>query len=197
MYIYEDNLVGSDVDYIWSKKNKKPIVTLDNIIIHYTAGANAMSSAKYLASDHTPVSAHLVIASDGSIIQIVDFQTQAWHAGKSKHRGKTGLNAYSIGIELDNYGLLTEKHNRFYTWFGKRVSEKDIEEFPHPQTGYPAYWHSYTYLQVKTLRMVCQKLISYYPIRRIVGHSEVSLSGKIDPGPAFPLDEFRNLIYSR
>ncbi|MDA3929222.1 MAG: N-acetylmuramoyl-L-alanine amidase [Prolixibacteraceae bacterium] len=195
MYIYKHNLVGSSVEYIWSKKNKKPIEELDNIVIHYTAGANAVSSAKYLAADNTPVSAHLVIARDGSIFQIVDFNTQAWHAGKSKYRKTEGLNAFSIGIELENYGLLKEKDDKYYTWFGKRVPEKQVVELINIQTGFPAFWQTYTYLQLKTLREVCQKLLSCYPIRRIVGHSEISLTGKIDPGPAFPLNDFSELIY--
>ena len=31
-------------------------------------------------------------------------EDRAWHAGVSKWRGRTGLNDYSIGIELDNNG---------------------------------------------------------------------------------------------
>ena len=44
------------------------------------------------------------------------------------------------------------------------------------------------------LREICLLLVEAYQFKRIVGHSEISLSGKIDPGPAFPMDEFKKLI---
>ena len=194
MYIQKHILVGSNIDYIWSKKNKTPIVEHDNIVIHYTAGASALSSADYLANDTTPVSAHLVIARDGTIYQLVDFATQAWHAGKSRYLGKTGQNAYTVGIELDNAGLLHESNKRYYTWFGKRVSDTQVIKLVNPQTGFHAWWHIYTEIQLKTLKEVCLILIDHYKFKQIVGHSEISLSGKIDPGPAFPMNDFKSLI---
>ena len=195
MYIHKHILVGSNIDYIWSKKNKTPILEHDNIVIHYTAGASALSSANYLANDKTRASAHLVIGRDGKIYQLVDFETQAWHAGKSRYRGKTSLNRYSVGIELENAGLLTERDNHYYAWFGKQVPFDQVTKLVNPQTGFDAWWHTYPQIQLNTLKEVCQVLLSNYRFSRIVGHSEISLSGKIDPGPAFPLEEFKNLIY--
>ena len=196
MYIHKDILVGSNIDYTWSKKNKVPIVEHDNIVIHYTAGASAVSSANYLANDKTPASAHLVIARDGKIYQLVDFATQAWHAGKSQMLGKTGQNAYSVGIELDNAGLLHKSNNRYYAWFGKRVPDGQVIKLVNPQTGFHAWWHTYTEIQLKALKEICLLLVDHYQFKRIVGHSEISLSGKIDPGPAFPMDDFKKLIIS-
>ncbi len=46
------------------------------------------------------VSAHLLIKRDGSIIQFVDFNKRAWHAGLSSFNGVENCNDYSIGIEL-------------------------------------------------------------------------------------------------
>lgn len=195
MYIHKHILVGSNIDYIWSKKNKVPIVEHDNIVIHYTAGASAISSAKYMANDNTLASAHLVIARDGKIYQLVDFATQAWHAGKSQMLGKTGQNAYSVGIELDNAGLLHEKDNRYYTWFGKRVSDSQVIKLVNPQTGFHAWWQVYTEIQLNTLKSIIGLLLYHYRFKRIVGHNEISLSGKIDPGPAFPMADFKKLIY--
>jgi N-acetylmuramoyl-L-alanine amidase len=195
MYINKHILVGSSINYFWSKKNKTPIEEHDNIVIHYTAGASAISSVRYMANDLTPVSAHLVISREGMIYQMVDFETQAWHAGKSQMLGKTGQNAYSIGIELDNAGLLKEKDKRYYAWFGKRIPENQVVKLINPQTGFEAYWQTYTDIQLNTLKEICKILLNNYPFRRIVGHSEISLSGKIDPGPAFPMDEFKKLIY--
>jgi AmpD protein len=46
------------------------------------------------------VSAHLLIARQGSITQYVPFRLRAWHAGASSFEGRTRCNDYSIGIEL-------------------------------------------------------------------------------------------------
>jgi len=47
------------------------------------------------------VSAHLFIDRRGRLTQFVPFDLAAWHAGVSSFRGKSGCNAYSIGIELE------------------------------------------------------------------------------------------------
>lgn len=50
------------------------------------------------------VSAHYLIARDGTLYQLVDEGKRAWHAGISYWGGQTDLNSASIGIELDNSG---------------------------------------------------------------------------------------------
>ena len=171
------------------------MVEHDNIVIHYTAGSSAISTVNYLISEYTPVSAHLVIARDGKIYQLVDFNTQAWHAGKCQFLGKTDLNACSIGIKLDNAGLLHEHNERYYAWFGKRIPNDEVIRLVNPLTGFHAWWHTYTDNQLSILKEVCKVLAGTYRLKRILGHSEISLTGKIDPGPAFPLAEFKKLIY--
>ncbi|HEY4713574.1 MAG TPA: 1,6-anhydro-N-acetylmuramyl-L-alanine amidase AmpD [Aquirhabdus sp.] len=47
------------------------------------------------------VSAHLLIARSGEIIQFVSFDERAWHAGRSCYLGVVECNDYSIGIELE------------------------------------------------------------------------------------------------
>jgi N-acetylmuramoyl-L-alanine amidase len=190
-------LVGVGIDYMWNKKNKTPIEEYDNIVIHYTAGASAISSVNYLNNPNTPVSAHLLIARNGHIYQMVDFETQAWHAGKSKIYNKTNLNNCSVGIELENFGLLTHNAGDYYTWFGKKVPKEQVVQLINPQTGFNACWHKYTDIQINITKKVCLLLMNEYRYRRIVGHNEISLSGKIDPGPAFPLEELKTEIFNQ
>jgi AmpD protein len=47
------------------------------------------------------VSAHLFLRRDGRLLQYVPLHARAWHAGKSRHRGRDRCNDYSIGIELE------------------------------------------------------------------------------------------------
>ena len=47
------------------------------------------------------VSAHLFIKRDGQIVQFVNCNERAWHAGISEFEGRQNCNDYSIGIELE------------------------------------------------------------------------------------------------
>ncbi len=47
------------------------------------------------------VSAHLFIDRRGEVVQFVDFDKRAWHAGRSSYQGREECNDFSIGIELE------------------------------------------------------------------------------------------------
>lgn len=75
------------------------------IIIHYTGMKNQKIAIERLQSKVAKVSAHYVISKKGRIIQMVDDEYVAWHAGKSKWKNDVNLNSKSIGIELVNNGF--------------------------------------------------------------------------------------------
>ena len=47
------------------------------------------------------VSAHVLILRTGEVLQFVNFNQRAWHAGRSSYLGVPECNDYSIGIELE------------------------------------------------------------------------------------------------
>lgn len=47
------------------------------------------------------VSAHFLIRRDGTLLQFVSADERAWHAGRSRYRGRENCNDDSIGIELE------------------------------------------------------------------------------------------------
>lgn len=47
------------------------------------------------------VSAHLLVRRDGSVTQFVPLHLRAWHAGQSCCEGRSRVNDFSIGIELE------------------------------------------------------------------------------------------------
>jgi hypothetical protein len=74
---------------------------IDTIVLHATVGTFD-SSLGWLRNPKSRVSTHYLIRKDGLIAQLVDETEQALHAGVSFWRGRTDLNRYSIGIELEN-----------------------------------------------------------------------------------------------
>jgi AmpD protein len=55
----------------------------------------------FAAIHHVTVSAHVLIARDGTLTQYVPFDRRAWHAGQSQYCGRMACNDFSVGIELE------------------------------------------------------------------------------------------------
>ncbi len=127
------------------------------IVLHYTGMPDAQSAIDRLTSPEAGVSAHYVVKEDGEVMQLVDEEMRAWHAGKSYWRGITDINSASVGIEIVNPG-----HE-----FGYRP-------FPDEQIA-------------SVIPLVADIKDRHGIGRgNIVGHSDVAPSRKEDPGELFP-----------
>ena len=76
------------------------------------------------------VSAHLLIKRCGKIIQFVDFDKKAWHAGVSSYKGRENCNNFSIGIELegsDNIEYTTEQYAKLNKVLGFLTKKYNIK----------------------------------------------------------------------
>ena len=197
MNISNHLLTGNNVDF-----QKSPNISgkfksglPDSIIIHYTAGRSRESSVRSLTTPSSKASAHIVLGRDEKITQLIPFNTIGWHAGQSSYEGRVGFNQYSIGIEIDNPGLLTRAGDKYLAWFGKDYPESEVIKAIHRNESVARYWHRYTEWQIEACQQICELLIEKYNIKTILGHEEISPKRKIDPGPAFPLDKFREKIF--
>jgi len=191
----------NNIIYLSCLKNYKKFENnnLDTIVIHFTGGNNAKSSAYYLTKPDLAASAHIVIGRDGSIYQLVPFDTIAWHAGKSYYNGRIKLNNYSIGIELDNPGELIKIDDVYQSYFGETYDEKDVLCSPHKNDKLhkERYWLKYTDKQLQVCEDICNLLIKEYDITTIVGHDDIAPDRKIDPGPAFPMKNFKHKLLNK
>ena len=84
---------------------KGGILKPDMVVLHYTAMQSAEAAISTLCDPENEVSAHYLIARDGTVTQMVDETARAWHAGAGRWAGCDDLNSRSIGIELDNDGF--------------------------------------------------------------------------------------------
>lgn len=165
----------------------------DTIVIHFTAGSSAKSSVRHLCKPSARASAHLVVGRAGETYQLAPFNVITWHAGRSRWKGRSGLNKHSIGIEIDNPGRLEQTgEGTFKTWFGKTVDASDVFQDKHRNESTLSFWQSYTEAQITQVFDICELLVEHYDIKDIVGHEEISPSRKTDPGPAFPLERLRD-----
>ena len=129
---------------------------VEMLILHYTGMRDQESALARLTDTATKVSAHYVIGEDGAVFHLVPEERRAWHAGVSYWAGHRDINGLSIGIELVNPG-----HE-----FGYR-------DFP------PA--------QMATLATLATEIRRRHriPDRCVLGHSDVAIGRKQDPGERF------------
>lgn len=192
--LYRDN--GQPYPYRESP-NKGGELEPEYLVIHYTAGPNAEHALKWLTNPQAKASAHLLIARDGSITQMVPFNEVAWHAGKSQWRNITGLNSYSIGIELDNAGPLQRAGDTWVSWFGQRYPNNEVIEAVHKQQKTSQGWHLYTAEQMAAVLEVSALLVQHYGLKEVLGHDDIAPGRKTDPGPAFPMESFKARVFGR
>lgn len=167
------------------------------LVFHFTAGRGCQSSVDWLCDPQAKASAHLVVGRDGSIFQLVPFNVVAWHAGKSDWDGLTGLNQYSIGIEMDNAGKLTKVGSKYKTWFGSEVAEDDVIQAKHKNEDDIGFWQAYTEIQIQRANDLALLLVETYHLKDILGHEDIAPHRKNDPGPAFPLADIRAGAFGR
>ncbi len=167
------------------------------LVYHYTAGASAQSSADWLCNPAAKASAHLVLGRDGHIFQLAPFNVVTWHAGISHWAGLTGMNGYSIGIEMDNAGVLRRLGDRYESAFGKVYSANEVVVAKHKHATSEQAWHAYTEPQIARAFELAEVLSAAYGITEVLGHEDIARGRKSDPGPAFPLGSLASRVAGR
>ena len=136
---------------------KRTFKQIKFIIFHYTGMKSESKALSRLIDIQSEVSSHYFIKNNGEIIKLVPDLYIAWHAGKSCWKNHKSLNQNSIGIEITNPG-----HDHGY----KKFTQK----------------------QITSLLKLSRFLIKKYKInpRNILGHSDIAVVRKKDPGEKFP-----------
>ena len=134
------------------------VVPKTQIYLHHTAGApNADQVWQWWITDTTPIATCVVVDDSGEIVQGFSSKFWAYHLGlKTKHFSVMGvpyknLDKTSIGIELTNWGQLTQKNGKFYNYVGGEVPANQVCELENPHRGYK-YYHNYTDAQIQSVK---------------------------------------------
>ncbi len=158
------------------------------LIIHYTAGDRVSGSLETLSTNDT--SYHVLIDRDGSIHQVAAFNRRAGHAGVSNWKGRDDMNRHSISISLANFGGYLRKlpGGVWRAPGGKELEGHGVLEAEHhlglsDVTG----WERFKDPQIAAMLQVVAAVAGAYPtIIDAMGHDEVAMGRREDPGPAFP-----------
>lgn len=127
------------------------------VVLHYTGTPDTDEAVRLLTSPEARVSAHYLVAEDGTVLRMVDEARRAWHAGAAFWRGIRDVNSASIGIEIANPG---------HEW------------------GYRPFAEAQMDVLIPLLSDICAR--HAIAPAMVVGHSDVAPARKSDPGEMFP-----------
>lgn len=169
------------------------------IVLHDTVSwLRRHAALDWFRDQRCRVSAHVVVEIDGSPTQLVDFDRAAWHAGKSVWRGRSGANAWSIGIEIVNPGPMRRINDtQVVSSFGLVCDIADCVEIETPEHG-RAWWLPYTPEQIDAVHGIIRALAdAYHTITEVVGHYHIAPRRKVDVGPQWPMAQSQALVAHR
>lgn len=83
-----------------STKNMGGTMRPLGIVFHSSYGS-AAGSLSWIKNPSSKVSYHTLIFPDGHRHNVVPYDRQAWHAGRSSFRGRSGCNGFMIGLAFE------------------------------------------------------------------------------------------------
>ncbi len=170
-----------------NRKGQEPSI----IVLHYTAGrGDAERTASFFKGGSRKASAHFCISrkpsEDGTqVVQCVDTDDSAWHAGTSKFCNHEGsVNRQSIGLEVCNAG---------WAHIDKLPEDRIFEGRHRNPASRKDKWEKFSEEQYQAVEQLCKELKELHPtLQYVTTHEDirnkdvVNIKGaKTDPGPAW------------
>jgi N-acetylmuramoyl-L-alanine amidase len=191
------------------------------VIIHYTAGDTLSPALNWFlntkreknddSANPKALAAHIIIDTDGTILQLIPFNRKANHSGSSVWDGVDGFNSKSIGIEIVNPGFVEKMPNgifrrlesnkegvKKYKNYTNEEAER-IKEAKHKLKHLEKlnYWMAFTEEQIDAVINLSKLLFDKYQLINALGHDDVSPLRKQDPGPLFPWSRYKTEVLGK
>mgnify|MGYP005991196193 CR=1 FL=1 len=122
---------------------------------------------------------------DGVVVECFPNNYLGWHLGKV---GKFAISKFSGGVELNNFGYLTKKGDKYYTYVNTEVKPEFVCDLGYKFRGYQ-YWHAYSDKQIESLRLLILHLKDIYPKMDLVNGLPKLLKEGVHPKDAFEFNE--------
>lgn len=184
--------------------NPNSTMTPNRIVLHYSGGSTLESAVDTLRQ--RGLSYNVLIDLDGSYHQARAFNRPSSHAGRSNWKADSGLtngaslNGSAIGISMINLGRFDYFSGGKWFWgfdhghvTGPSVDDEHANKHALLyQPARPVHWSPYDPRQLAACEALVDALLARYgTIREIVGHHDVAIDEKPDPGPLWPLEAWR------
>lgn len=149
--------------FLNSSQYHRSVMTKRQIVIHHTASnGDAWAVQRYWNQNPNRVATDFIIGSDGKILRVIPKGYWAWHLGVPTPN-RILLNGQSIGIELANYGYLTEREGQFINAYNMPIPESRVYRLPMAWKNL-RYFEDYTPAQLRSLERLLHLLLKTYDI---------------------------------
>lgn len=122
---------------------------------------------------------------DGVVVECFPNNYLGWHLGKV---GNFKISKMSGGVELNNFGYLTKKGDKYYTYVKTEVKPEFVCDLGYKFRGHQ-YWHAYSDKQIESLRLLILHLKDIYPKMDLVNGIPKMLKEGVHPKDAFEFNE--------
>jgi len=122
---------------------------------------------------------------DGQVVECFPNNYVGWHLGKV---GKFAISKFSGGVELNNFGYLKKKGDKYYTYVNTEVKAEYVCDLGYKFRGHQ-YWHAYSEKQIESLRLLILHLKDIYPLMDLVNGLPKLLKDGVHPKDAFEFNE--------
>tara|TARA_B100000963_G_scaffold100156_1_gene86591 strand:+ start:8135 stop:9049 length:915 start_codon:yes stop_codon:yes gene_type:complete len=126
---------------------------------------------------------------DGVVVECFPNNYLGWHLGKV---GNFKISKLSGGVELNNFGYLKKKGDKYYTYVNTEVKPEYVCDLGYKFRGHQ-YWHAYTDKQIESLRLLILHLRDIYPKMDLENGLPKLLKQGVHPKDAF---EFNTDAYN-
>ena len=126
---------------------------------------------------------------DGVVVECFPNNYLGWHLGKV---GSFKISKLSGGVELCNFGYVTKKGDKYYTYVNTEVKPEYVCDLGYKFRGHQ-YWHAYTDKQIESLRLLILHLRDIYPKMDLENGLPKLLKEGVHPKDAF---EFNTDAYN-
>lgn len=143
------------------------------IVLHHTvSGEGVKGDINWWLQTPEKVGTPYIIDREGVITEIFDPKYWIHHLGikqatLSKYNSTVSnerLNQLSIGIELDSWGALEKKGDKYFSYTGKEVKPENVQYFPNGYRG-AKYYEKYSSKQLESLKELLLHLSKTYGIK--------------------------------
>lgn len=197
-YVTKDGLI-IDRDYLDKDQYVRDYGKIEPLgfFIHHTAGWDSpyKTIRSWNNDDRGRVATQYVIGGtnvkgkaakyDGTVVECFPNNYLGWHLGKV---GKFAISKMSGGVEICNFGYLTKKGDKYYTYVNVEVKPEFVCDLGYEFRGH-RYWHAYSNKQIESLRLLISHLKDIYPKMDLVNGLPKLLKNGVHPKDAFEFNK--------
>lgn len=172
----------------------------ENFFIHHTAGWNNPYNTinSWNKDDRGRVATQYCIGGtsvkvgsygddkyNGQVVECFPDNYIGWHLGKV---GDFNMSKYSSAVEINNFGYVTKKDGKYYTYVNGEVPESMVCDLGYEFRGH-RYWHAYTPEQIESLGLLIKHVQKTYPKIDLSAGLPQLLKDGVHPKDAFDFNE--------